>query len=220
MYYSQLGVFDTNILFKIEQRLNKMAEASPYHDKRSDFFKEYFSAALPYDDYLKTGEEKHRARWEAISQKIVLGDRDRRRVSAFTRKINVLVMSGIWCGDCVRQGPMLKAIEDASSVMTFRYIDNRQNPDLLNELRINGAEKVPVVVALSEDFFELSRFGDRHLSVYRRKVEAELGPACDAGLVPAETNELSVELTEWVDFFERLQHMLRLAPALRRRYGD
>ncbi len=197
-----------------------MADASPYHDKRSDFFREYFGAALPYGEYLKTGEEKHRARWEAIGREIVLSVEDRSRVAAFTRKMNILVMSGIWCGDCARQGPMLKAVEDCSSLLTFRYLDNRQNPALQDELRINGAEKVPVVVVLSEDFYELSRFGDRHLSVYRRKVESELGPACDAGLVPARTNELSIELTEWVDFFERLQHMLRLAPALRRRYGD
>jgi len=77
-----------------------------------------------------------------------------------------------------------------------------------------------VVVALSEDFFELARFGDRHLSVYRRKAEQEFGPACDAGILGPSESELAEELEEWSGFFERAQRMLQLAPMLRRRYND
>lgn len=75
-------------------------------------------------------------------------------------------------------------------------------------------------VVFSEDFYELARFGDRHLSVYRRKAATELGPACETGLVPPSGEALATELAEWCDFFERLQLMLRLAPLLRQRYGD
>lgn len=113
---------------------------------------------------------------------------------------------------------MLRAIEKESKKINLRFLDNRANPELQKELRINGAERVPVVVTLSEDFFEISRFGERHLSVYRRKAKTELGPACEIGL--GTTGELSEEVAEWVEHFERLQLMLRLAPMLRARYGD
>jgi hypothetical protein len=115
---------------------------------------------------------------------------------------------------------MLAVIEQANPNLTCRFLDNKENPELQEELRINGAMKVPVVAVFSEDFYELERFGDRHLSVYRRKFDNELGPACDAGILPPAQDHLQIELGEWVAFFERLQIMLRLAPALRAKYND
>jgi hypothetical protein len=76
------------------------------------------------------------------------------------------------------------------------------------------------VVVLSEDFFEIARFGDRHLSVYRRKAKQELGAACDPGLLPPTSDELQTEVEEWVNYFERAYYLLRLAPMLRKRYQD
>lgn len=198
-----------------------MSQPSPYSDKRSEFFQTFFEKALPYDAYVKTGEPSHQERWRAMEPNIKLSATDQKILAGFKRKLNVLVMSGTWCGDCVRQGPMLNAIENATGgLMQFRYIDNNENPELQDELRINGAKKVPVIVALTEDFYELERFGDRHLSVYRRKLVSELGAACDPGLLPPAGDELAVEISEWVQFFERVQIMLRLAPMLRKRYGD
>ena len=191
----------------------------PYHDIRSEFFREYFERALSYPDYLLTGKRHERERWESYAAGISLTAEQLRQAQAFKRKIPVLVLSGIWCGDCARQGPMLRALELASPLLIFRFIDNKANASLQEELRVNGAEKVPVVVSFSEDFFEVGRFGDRHLSVYRRKLNAELGAACDPGIETREA-ELSVELGEWVTYFERLQALLRLSPLLRKRYAD
>jgi len=193
---------------------------SPYKDLRSEFFKKYFEAGAKYDEYVASGSESEQSKWRGYEELVALSDSNKSIVENFKREMNIIVMSGIWCGDCVRQGPIFKAIEDANSLMRFRFIDNKQNPELKDELRLNGAEKVPVVVALSEDFFEVARFGDRHLSVYRKKAETELGAACDAGIIPPSAESMETEISEWVQFFERLQIMLRLAPALRKRHGD
>lgn len=197
-----------------------MSEKPKYYDLRTEFFKNYFEKSASYKSYLAQSEEQHAARWRNFENSISLSASQKATVGSFTRQMNILVMSGIWCGDCARQGPMLAAIENANPKLSFRYLDNRDNPELQDELKINGANKVPIVVVLSEDFFEVSRFGDRHLSVYRYKVEKELGPACDAGIVAPAKDALSHELQEWIDYFERLQHMLRLAPALRQKHGD
>ncbi len=194
--------------------------SSPYFDKRVDFFREYFTKAAPYEEYLTQGNPTHIKRWRDFEGRLNLDESLNTRLKSFLRTMPVLVLSGVWCGDCARQGPMLRLIEQASSLMQFRFIDNRQNPELLDELRINGAAKVPVIVAFSEDFFEISRFGDRHLSVYQRKAANELGPACDPGIVPPSSDSLLTELREWVDFFERCQLILRLSPQLRERYND
>ena len=193
---------------------------SKYSDKRSDFFKNYFDKALDYESYLNTGTEQEKEKWRSYEQEVSLTPELIKRISSFKRKLNILVMSGIWCGDCIRQGPIFNAIEKQSKLFKFKFIDNRENPELLEELKINGAQKVPVIVCLTEDFYEVSRFGDKHLSVYRSKVDKELGAACDPGILPPEKSALELEINEWIDYFERLQHMLRLAPALRRRYND
>lgn len=193
---------------------------SKYWDKRTEFFRSYFEKSVSYQDYVKTGTSEQQDKWQSFEQKITLSSEQNVRVGSFKRKLNNLVMSGVWCGDCIRQGPMFRAIENANPLLNFRFIDNRENPELQEELRINGAQKVPVIVSLTEDFYEVGRFGDRHLSVYRRKAAQELGAACDAGIIAPAVNELELEVNEWIDYFERIQLMLRLAPALRERYGD
>ena len=196
------------------------SEKSKYYDKRSEFFRRYFEQALPYNEYVLTGTSEQQEKWRNFETAVGLRADQLSVLKSFVRKLNVLVLSGLWCGDCARQGPMLHKLETVSPTFNFRFIDNRANPELQEELRINGAEKVPVVVGLSEDFYELERFGDRHLSVYRRKLQTELGAACDPGIVTGSEGELTAELTEWISFFERLQALLRLAPLLRARYGD
>jgi hypothetical protein len=79
---------------------------------------------------------------------------------------------------------------------------------------------VPVVVSLSEDFFEVGRSIDRQLAAYRRKARTELGDACDAGIVAPAAQELQEELGQWFEHFERQQLLLRLSPFLRKRHND
>ena len=197
-----------------------MPKLSDYHDKRADFFKAQFAKALNYQDYLATGEETHRERWNQHYQSIQLSSEQQQLVKGFTRKLNILFMSGIWCGDCVRQGPLMQHIAQGNGLIDLRFIDNKENPELAEELRLNGALKVPVAVFLSEDFFELVRFGDRHLALYRGKLTSELGPVCATGLTVPDQSILKQDLQDWLDLTERCQAMLRLAPLLRSRYND
>jgi len=197
-----------------------MPDLPDYHDKRADFFKAHFAKALNYQDYLATGEETHQQRWNQHYQAIQLTPQQQQLIKSFTRKLNILFMSGIWCGDCVRQGPLIQHIAQTDDLIDLRFIDNKEHPELAEELRLNGASKVPVTVFLSEDFFELARFGDRHLAIYRNKLATELGPACATGLITPDQLVLQQDLQDWLDLVERCQAMLRLAPLLRSRYND
>lgn len=191
-----------------------------YIDIRQDFWRAHFQSALSYGDYLAAADPVHQARWESYRGLVSLSEHDERIVRSFKRQMRVLVVSGVWCGDCARQGPIIDAIASVNRCVEVRFIDNQASPELRDEVRINGATRVPVVVCLSEDWFEVGRFGDRTLSAYRRKAEREAGVACDPGIVMTGADELAVEVREWVEIFERHQLLLRLAPALRRRHGD
>ena len=199
---------------------------SAYRDKRQGFWREAFAQALPYAEYLAAAPDKHRTRWQTMAPRVQAGAALQQRLGQFTRRMNLLCYSGIWCGDCVRQGPILQHLAAATNaaagaqVVDLRFAERVDDSELADELRILGALRVPVTVCLSEDFFEVGRTGDRMLVTYRRKAQRELGAACDVGLVPPPDAEVAAEVEQWLDHLERMQWMLRLSPPLRARYGD
>jgi hypothetical protein len=197
-------------------------QESRYLDLRSEFWRKQFEKAPDYETYLAQSPLDKAERWRTMAGQIPpLSDGQRERLAGFGRRMMVLVLSGVWCGDCVRQGPMLlRAAEACGPSVDLRFCDREAFPELRDELRICGGARVPAVVFLSEDFYELGRFGDRLLTAYRAKFRRELGPACDAGIVAPPVGDLAAEQAEWVDCFERMLLMLRLSPPLRARYGD
>ncbi len=199
-----------------------MTERPKYYDTRSDSWRRWFETATDYAAYLAASDPAKAAKWRDMETNIPpLPAETASRLTGHRRRMHVLVYSGIWCGDCVRQGPMLRRIAEAcGGEVTLRWIDRDTDPALIDELRVLGAMRVPIVVFLSEDFFEVGRFGDRLLTVYRAKAARELGPACDAGLVAPPAAQLAAEQGEWIDIFERMLLMLRLSPPLRERHGD
>ena len=201
-------------------------QENAYRDKRQGFWSDTFAGALPYAEYLATGPENHRKRWLSMERQVQVGGAQQQRLSQFTRRMNLLCYSGIWCGDCVRQGPILHHLAAAANAVTrtqvvdLRFAERIDDSELADELRILGALRVPVTVCLTEDFFEVGRTGDRMLVTYRRKAQRELGAACDVGLVPPPEAEVATEVEQWLDHLERMQWMLRLSPMLRARHGD
>jgi thiol-disulfide isomerase/thioredoxin len=194
--------------------------SSELFDIRSPLWRAAFDSAVSFDNFLVGASSAHRARWLEHRSRIALSSEQRNLLEGFKRRMNVLVLAGVWCGDCARQCPMLEVIARATPAIDIRFIDNQSNPSLRDELRIHGASRVPVAVTLSEDFFEVGRSGDRSLAAYRRKSQLELGDACDTGLVVSPAEELAEEVGEWVEYFERHHLLLRLSPFLRRRHAD
>lgn len=194
-----------------------------YYDKRSSFWKNHFDISKNYDDYLNhylktnSGDIKRwKDSWGRLPQ---LTDEQKKRLQGYNRKLYVLMYSGVWCGDCVRQGPLLqKIVESCGELVDLRFIEREVSEELQDELRIVGALRVPMIVFLSEDFWEVARCGERTLSVYRSKAAREVGRGIDQGILSPSGR--SRELEEWLDVFERVLIMLRLSPPLRRRYND
>ncbi len=197
-----------------------MTQKPTYYDKRSGFWRRHFEQAAEYEGFLEKEDQSHADRWrETMSRLPDLTPELVERLKEYGRELNILVYGGIWCGDCVRQGPMLKKIADAiGPQVRLRIIDRAASEELQDELRILGALRVPVVVFLSEDFWEVGRFGDRMLNIYKAKAAREIGRGPNAGVLSPKA--LAAEMSEWVDIFERIMIMLRLSPPLRWRHGD
>jgi thiol-disulfide isomerase/thioredoxin len=197
-----------------------MSEVPGYYDKRSEMWKKYFNMALDYDSFVKLGKPEEIQLWGDRKERTPeLNEEQKNRIKGYGRELNVLMYAGTWCGDCSRQAPMLlKIAETAGEKVKLRLIERETSKELQDELRIVGGLRVPIVVFLTEDFWEVGRFGERLLHVYRSKAAREIGRGVDEGVLSP--GALAQEISEWVDIFERMLLMVRLSPPLRKRHGD
>ncbi|MDE3153852.1 MAG: thioredoxin family protein [Acidobacteriota bacterium] len=194
-----------------------MSDPAQYFDIRSAFWRQAFDQATDYDTYLAQSPAAKADRWRAqLNALPELTADERARLTGHDVRLNVLLVSGVWCGDCVRQGPMLHQLASAAGAgVQLRVIDRDADPAVRDEVRLLGAMRVPVAVFLTEQFFEVGRFGDRMLSTYRRKAVTEVGAACALPNASTPAAELAAERGEWLDIVERMLLMVRLSPITR-----
>ncbi len=180
-----------------------------------------FEAALPYPKFLdQFATPAQRSRWDAMHARVELSAEQAGLLGGFIRRMPVLVMAGAWCGDCINQVPFFDHFAAKSPAIDLRILDRDARADVAESLKINGGPRVPVALFLSEDFVEVTRYGERTLSTYRRLAAEQLGPACPTGLVPPSEEATATALGEWLGEFERAQLILRLSPRLREKYQD
>lgn len=180
-----------------------------------------FEAAYTYHDFLaKYGSDEHRRRWADFHDRVRLSNAQIELLQSFKRELNVLVMAGAWCGDCVQQCPIFEHFATHTPAIKVRYIDRDADLEVKTYLSIMGGARVPMVVFLSEEGNEAGRFGDRTLTKYRQLAESQLGATCPTGLVAPPPELIAGVTQDWLDIFERVHLMLRLSPRLREKHGD
>jgi hypothetical protein len=180
-----------------------------------------FADTLPYQSFLERhATVSERARWGSMHSRFSLSSEQCEVLRGFMRQMPVLCLAGTWCGDCINQCPVFDHFARASTRIDLRFLDRDARIKLRDSLTINGGYRVPVVIFLSEDWYEVARYGERTLSIYRRLAAEQLGPACPTGMVPPDDEVMAVITTEWLAEFERAQLLLRLSPRLRAKHGD
>ncbi|MDP2899389.1 MAG: thioredoxin family protein [Candidatus Bathyarchaeota archaeon] len=200
--------------------MSGQSEKPAYYDVRAELWRRSWEAAKPLDEFLSGAPQDQAARWaESAERAPELAVDQRARLQGYNRMVRVLMEAAPWCLDCARVTPylqgMVKAIGEKAEL---RLIDRDASPELRDELRIMGAPRIPRVIVLSEDWFEVDRLGDRSLSIYRSRMAREIGRGVDHGVLSPAARQ--AEQCEWVDAIERTLIILRTAPALRKRHGD
>jgi len=187
----------------------------------ASYLSEKFASGLAYGRYLQTGNEEQQRRWTQVYDAAHLSDAQKQIIAGFVREMKILIFSGIWCGDCVQQCPLIYWIAEANpGKIDLRFAERPKESELDPQMRINGGSRVPVVVFLSEDNEWCATAGDRTIHRYRALAHARLGPMCPTGIVAPEKDELDATLGDWLNEVERVQLMLRLTPRLRQKYQD
>lgn len=186
-----------------------------------DFYK-IFNDGRTYEDFLKHfGSPEQVAAWDQTRTNVLLNESQTTLLKSFTREINVLCMSGTWCGDCVQQCPIFDVFQKTASRINIRYVDRDENEQLKSALTICGGSRVPQVVFMSEDGAFVSRAGDRTLARYREMASKHLGSACPSGIAGQPGDPVfQAVVQDWLNEFERVHLILRLSPRLRQIHND
>ena len=185
----------------------------------SSTWKSEHSAGLTWQNYLAAHADRT-AGWKAHIAAARLTAEQGVHLASFKRRMNVLVLTGAWCGDCAVQCPMIGAVAAACPVADVRFLEQADHADLADQLRICGGTRVPTVVWCSEDFHFCSILGDRTLARYRSIAARQLGASCPLPWATVATDEATATLQGWLEEFERVQLMLRTSPRLRQLHGD
>lgn len=180
----------------------------------------FFERAVPYAEFVAIGEpEGHRPQWDQRYSQLELTGEQKALVQSFTRTINILCLTGTWCGDCALQGAAMQRIAEANDRINLRFLlRSEEHAELIVKNQINAGYRVPVTWFMAEDFAPVSRFGDRTLSRYRSMARKALGDT--AMLAPPPADPVREVLQEVLDEFERVHLVLRTSPRLRQRHND
>jgi hypothetical protein len=184
------------------------------------FLQSKFETGLNYDHYLASGTPDQQANWTRAHGRVHLKADQRSLIGGFQRQIHVLATSGLWCGDCAAQVPMLDHIARASSRIALRVLDRDDHMDLSEQIMICGGLRVPTVLFLTEDFEFISIHGDKSLSRLRAKAAKSLGASCPLPGAALDADEAAATLADWVREFELAHLVVRLSPKLRERHND
>ena len=182
-------------------------------------WKSSHAAGVAWNAYLAAHADRT-AGWSAHIAAAKVTEPQRALLGTFTRRMNVLVLTGAWCGDCAVQCPMLGAIAAACPVADVRFLEQADHMGLAERLRINAGTRVPTVIWCAEDFEFCSLLGDRTLARYRAIAARQLGASCPLPWAKVDADEAAATMQGWVDEFERVQLMLRVSPRLRQLHGD
>lgn len=178
-----------------------------------------FDAAIGYDDYINSSPDKTDA-FTSIGKQVTLTPQHIQMLESWTRDMRLLVVSGTWCGDCVRQVPVLAAIAAACPRIDLRFIDRDHPNSPIDHFRINDGARVPIGIFMAEDGAYVSTLGDKTLSYYRWVAAQQLGPACPLPGAAVPDDVLDSIVQDWLNECERVQLLLRLSPRLRELHGD
>ncbi len=181
------------------------------------------AAGLRYEQYLATDPIRSR-QWRDRTREFAVAAQHRVLLAGFSRRMPVICISGMWCGDCAVQCPMLAAIAAESPMIDLVFLDRDQHRDLSDEVRIAKGNRVPTVIWLTEEFEFVHLLGDRTLSRCRQIAQAQLGAdfgaACPLPDSSSPADDSAAVLGEWVNEFERVHLLLRMSPHLRQLHGD
>ncbi len=117
--------------------------------------KERFYQGQSFQAYL-TAVKENKSLWENNYRQFEVSPETKNILSGIKQKFYVLAIAEDWCGDSVRNLPVMVKLVEALPDSELRVIRRDLNLDLMERYALNGKKKIPTVVFFDENFKELA----------------------------------------------------------------
>lgn len=139
--------------------------------------KEYWDKGISFEKYLKNTEETiqklevsddtgmleyHKLGLQRMTRMVQRYSPDAEQLKTLESKHftgKVLIISESWCGDASQCLPTVSKFFEGKNEVRIVYRD--ENPDLMNQFLTNGAQAIPIVLLLDENYNVINHWGPR-----------------------------------------------------------
>jgi hypothetical protein len=124
--------------------------------------KSIWEGGQTYDAWLAVSEENKRAEMEKMYKQVPLTSADAQFLKSISRPVHILCLAEDWCGDVRRNVPVLaRMCAENPAMLRARYVDKESKPQLMVRYLTNGAEAIPIIVFMNDNFVEVGNWGPR-----------------------------------------------------------
>src|SRR5688572_6780676 len=122
--------------------------------------KREFENGLPFEQFVARAEPNHRPQWRERHARLELTAHQRALVDSFARRMNILCLTGPWCGDCALQGAALARIAETNPrLISLRFIPRAdEHAEFFMRNTINAGFRVSLAWLMGEGFAACWRF--------------------------------------------------------------
>jgi len=117
--------------------------------------KEKFYQGQSFKEYLSSVKE-NKSLWENNYHRYEVSPETKKILSGIKQKFYVLAIAEDWCGDAVRNLPVMARLVEALPDSELKVIRRDLNLDLMERYAIDGKKKIPTVVFLDPNFKEVA----------------------------------------------------------------
>lgn len=117
--------------------------------------KERFYQGQSFQEYL-TAVKENKSLWENNYKQYEVSPEVKNILSQIKQKFYVLAIAEDWCGDAVRNLPVMAKLVETLPDSELRVIRRDLNLDLMERYAIDGKKKIPTVVFLDSNFKEMA----------------------------------------------------------------
>ena len=133
-----------------------------------------FSSGMTWKDYMAQMGD-NRALTEENYSRAALTDEERKFFSGLNQVKYAMMLAENWCGDVVRNSPLISHVCDAIPGCELRVFFRDKNYDIADTYLNNGYRSIPVVAFFDKDWNEIGHWIERASAATAKAVQIRAG---------------------------------------------
>lgn len=144
--------------------------------------KTIWESGQTYEQWLAgAGDAKRREDLEKFYAEVTLTPDDQQLLKLVDRPVHILALAEDWCGDVRRNVPVIaRMVTENTANLRLRLVDKETRPQLMVRYLTNGAEAIPIIVFMNDQFVEIGFWGPRPTECKRLMARGKAAGKIDA----------------------------------------